>query len=156
MDHEKAFGLYLQASKQKHPAATYRVAVCYEVGAGTKKDANKAILYYRRAYLLGNGTAMYKLAMILLHGDLGVTANPKEGISLLKKAINTGGDAAPHALYELGLLNEGVANEKVGTLIIPVRTQIFILGHFLCGRAIYKSGFHESRTKSIPTGSFLW
>jgi TPR repeat protein len=132
MDHEKAFGLYLQASKQNHPAATYRVAVCYEVGAGTKKDGSKAILYYRRAYLLGNGTAMYKLAMILLRGELGVAPNPKEGISLLKKAINTGGDAAPHALYELGLLYEGSVNEKVGTLIIPVRNRIFILGHFLC------------------------
>ena len=121
MDHEKSFGLYLQAAKQNHPVATYRVAVCFEVGAGVKKDANKAILYYRRAYLLGNGTAMYKLAMILLHGDLGVTPNPKEGISLLKKAISTGGDAATHALYELGLLYEGSDNDKVGTLIIPVR-----------------------------------
>lgn len=137
MDHEKAFGLYLQASKQNHPDATYRVAVCYEVGAGTKKDANKAILYYRRAYLLGNGTAMYKLAMILLHGDLGVTPNPKEGISLLKKAINTGGDAAPHALYELGLLYEGSDHEKVGTLIIPVGFKILTLGHFLCSRIVY-------------------
>jgi TPR repeat protein len=76
---------------------------------------------------------MYKLAMILLHGELGVAPNPKEGISLLKKAINTGGDAAPHALYELGLIYEGSDNEKVGTLIIPVRHRTFILGLFLCG-----------------------
>ena len=84
-------------------------------------------MYYRRAYLLGNGTAMYKLAMILLHGGLGVNPNPREAISLLKKAINSGGDAAPHALYELGLLHEGTHNEKVGTLIIPVIFSLFMI-----------------------------
>ena len=59
----KSYALYLSASKQSHPGSTYRCAVCYEVGSGTKKDEKKAALFYRKASALGDTSAMYKLGM---------------------------------------------------------------------------------------------
>jgi TPR repeat protein len=46
IDFGKSFSLYLQASKQNHSEATYRVAVCYELGAGTKKVRDLLTKYY--------------------------------------------------------------------------------------------------------------
>src|SRR5687768_2194812 len=97
VDHDKAFSLYVQASKQAHPAATYRTAVCYEVGAGTKRDAGRAMQFYRKAAALGDTVAMYKLGMILMNGLLGHAKNPREGVSWLKRAAAQADEATPHA-----------------------------------------------------------
>lgn len=105
-DPEKAFALYIQGSKQSHPDCTFRAAVCYEVGAGTKRDKNHAIQFYRKAANLGNSVAMYKLGMILLKGFLGQPKNPREGISWLKRASQQADEDHPHALHELGLAYE--------------------------------------------------
>lgn len=106
VDHEKAYNLYVQASKQNHPAATYRTAVCNEVGAGTRRDANRAVLFYRKASALGDTAGMYKLGMILLNGLLGQQKNPRESVIWLKKAAAQADEENPHALHELGLLYE--------------------------------------------------
>ncbi|BGP42863.1 hypothetical protein JCM10449v2_006875 [Rhodotorula kratochvilovae] len=106
IDHEKAYNLYVQASKQNHSAATYRTAVCNEVGAGTRRDHARAVLFYRKASALGDTAGMYKLGMILLHGLLGQQRNPKEGLAWLRRAASQADDENPHALHELGLLYE--------------------------------------------------
>ncbi|KAM3589642.1 hypothetical protein VKS41_000500 [Umbelopsis sp. WA50703] len=106
VDHDKAFNCYVQASKQSHPAATYRTAVCYEVGAGTKRDHARSILFYRKAANLGDTPAMYKLGMILLKGFLSQQKNPREGISWLKRAAANADEENPHSLHELGLAYE--------------------------------------------------
>jgi TPR repeat protein len=41
-DSEKAFALYVQATKQAHPAAAMKTGWCYEMGVGTKKDPARA------------------------------------------------------------------------------------------------------------------
>jgi TPR repeat protein len=105
-DPEKAYGLYLQASKQNHPAACYRTAVCNELGAGTRKELNRAILFFRKAASLGDTTAMYRLGMVLLEGKLGQPANVREGIHWLRKAAAQADETNPHALHELGTLHE--------------------------------------------------
>lgn len=105
-DPEKAFALYVQGSKQSHPGCTFRAAVCYEVGAGTKRDKNHAMQFYRKAANLGDSVAMYKLGMILLKGFLGQPKNPREGISWLKRASQQADEDHPHALHELGLAYE--------------------------------------------------
>ncbi|KAI9469831.1 MAG: hypothetical protein EXX96DRAFT_491893 [Benjaminiella poitrasii] len=105
-DAEKAFALYVQGSKQSHPGCTFRAAVCYEVGAGTKRDKNHAMQFYRKAANLGDQTAMYKLGMILLKGLLGQPKSPREGISWLKRAAQQADQDHPHALHELGLAYE--------------------------------------------------
>jgi TPR repeat protein len=105
-DTEKAFSLYLQGSKQNHAGCTYRAAVCYEVGAGTKRDKNHAMQFYRKAANLGEPTAMYKVGIILLKGFLGQPKNPREGISWLKRASQSADQDHPHALHELAMAYE--------------------------------------------------
>ena len=106
IDHEKAYHLYLQASKQNHAQACYRVAVCNLIGAGTRRDPSRAFAFYRKAASLGDTAAMYKLGMILLTGDLGQQKNPREGIPWLRRAAEQADEENPHALHELGLLYE--------------------------------------------------
>lgn len=113
VDHEKAYHLYLQAAKQNHPAATYRVAVCNEIGAGTRKEPPRAAAFYRKAASLGDTAAMYKLGMILLHGTLGEAKNPREAVGWLRRAAEQADEDNPHALHELALLHEMPNNPYV-------------------------------------------
>jgi TPR repeat protein len=113
VDHEKAYYLYLMASKLNHPAATYRSAVCNEIGAGTKKDAGRAVLFYRKAAALGDTAAMYKLSMILLGGLLQQPRNPREGAVWLRRAAAQADEDNPHSLHELALLHERPNNGGV-------------------------------------------
>ena len=106
VDHERAYHLYLQAAKQNHAAASYRVAVCNEIGAGTRREPPRAAAFYRKAASLGDTPAMYKLGMILLNGLLGEPKNPREAINWLKRAAEQADEDNPHALHELGLLHE--------------------------------------------------
>jgi uncharacterized protein len=106
VDHERAYHLYLQAAKQNHAAACYRVAVCNEIGAGTRREPPRAAAFYRKAASLGDTPAMYKLGMILLRGSLGDQKNPREAINWLKRAAEQADEENPHALHELGLLHE--------------------------------------------------
>lgn len=106
VDHERAYTLYLQAAKQNHAAASYRVAVCNEIGAGTRREPPRAAAFYRKAASLGDTAAMYKLGMILLLGSLGVDKNPREAINWLKRAAEQADEENPHALHELALLHE--------------------------------------------------
>ncbi|KAJ7702479.1 hypothetical protein B0H17DRAFT_923803 [Mycena rosella] len=106
VDHERAYHLYLQAAKQNHAAGSYRVAVCNEIGAGTRREPSRAASFYRKAASLGDTPAMYKLGMILLHGSLGEQKNPREAINWLRRAAEQADEENPHALHELGLLHE--------------------------------------------------
>ena len=106
VDHDKSFNLYVQASKQNHPAAAYRTAVCCEIGAGTKRDYGRAMQFYRKAATLGDVSAMYKMGMILLNGLLNQQKNAREAISWLKHAAAKADEANPHALHQLGLCYE--------------------------------------------------
>ncbi|KAI9295849.1 HCP-like protein [Neoconidiobolus thromboides FSU 785] len=101
VDHDKAFNLYVQASKQNHPAATYRTGVCYEFGAGTKRDHHRSLQFFRKAAALGDTAAMFKVGMVLLKGGLGQQPNPREGITWLKRAAAAADEENPHALHEL-------------------------------------------------------
>jgi TPR repeat protein len=105
VDHERAYHLYLQASKQNHAAGCYRVAVCNEIGAGTKKEPRRAFAFYRKAASLGDTAAMYKLGMILLTGGLEQEKKEREAIPWLKRAAEQADEENPHALHELALLH---------------------------------------------------
>ena len=113
VDHEKAYHLYLQAAKQNHAAATYRVAVCNEIGVGTRKEPPRAAAFYRKAASLGDTAAMYKLGMILLNGSLGEAKNVREAIGWLRRAAEQADKENPHALHELALLHEAPTGQIV-------------------------------------------
>ncbi|KAI0693880.1 HCP-like protein [Cytidiella melzeri] len=106
VDHERAYHLYLQAAKQSHAAACYRVAVCNEIGAGTRREPQRAAAFYSRAASLGDTAAMYKLGVILLRGSLGQPPNPRDAVGWLKRAAEQADEDNPHALHELALLYE--------------------------------------------------
>ncbi|PBK96533.1 HCP-like protein [Armillaria gallica] len=113
VDHERAYHLYLQAAKQNHASACYRVAVCNEIGAGTRKEPERAANFYRKAASMGDTAAMYKLGMILLHGSLGQQRNPREAVGWLRRAAEQADEENPHALHELGLLYEMKSGQVV-------------------------------------------
>ncbi|KAL1406098.1 hypothetical protein Q8F55_007781 [Vanrija albida] len=116
VDHEKAYYLYLMASKLNHPAATYRAAVCCELGAGTKRDPGRSVLFYRKAAALGDTAAMYKLALILLNGIMNHPRNPREALVWLRRAAAQADEDNPHALHELALLHERPNNGTNGVI----------------------------------------
>ncbi|BEJ13723.1 hypothetical protein CspHIS471_0308970 [Cutaneotrichosporon sp. HIS471] len=116
VDHERAYYLYLMASKLNHPAATYRAAVCCELGAGVKRDPNRSVLFYRKAAALGDTAAMYKLALILLNGVMGHPRNPREALVWLRRASAQADEDNPHALHELALLHERANNGTNGVI----------------------------------------
>ncbi|KAF9260316.1 HCP-like protein [Marasmius fiardii PR-910] len=107
VDHERAYHLYLQAAKQNHPAAAYRVGVCNEIGAGTRRDWSRASAFYRKSASLGDTAAMYKLGVVLMTGGLGEEKREREAVGWLKRAAEQADEENPHALHELGLLYEG-------------------------------------------------
>ncbi|KAI8902119.1 hypothetical protein BC833DRAFT_613964 [Globomyces pollinis-pini] len=111
VDHEKAFGYYSQAAKHGHPSSIYRTGVCYEVGAGPKRDHSRAIQLYKKAALLGDTAAMFKVGMILINGTLGQNRNPREGVNFIKRAASQADETAPFALHELAVLYEGINND---------------------------------------------
>ncbi len=110
IDNKEAFTLYQSAAKLGHAAAAYRTAVCCELGndegGGTRKDPLKAIQWYKRAAMLGDTPAMYKMGMIQLKGLLGQPKNPREAVAWLKRAAEHADAENPHALHELALLYE--------------------------------------------------
>ncbi|KAJ1680263.1 hypothetical protein EV182_000356 [Spiromyces aspiralis] len=105
-DDTRAFELYQQAAKQSHPEATYRTAVCYELGAGCRRDSARAIQFYRKSASQGCVPAMYKLGVILLKGLLNTSPAPREAVTWLKRAAEAADEQYPHALHELALCYE--------------------------------------------------
>jgi TPR repeat protein len=102
IDHERAFHLYWQASKQNHPESTYKAAFAYENGTGTKRDATRAVQFYRKAASLGDPYAMHRLALVLQHGQLGQTKNPREAMTWLKRAAHIAAESHyPRPLHDL-------------------------------------------------------
>lgn len=106
VDHERAFALFVQSSKQNHPAASYYAAVYYEMGVGTRKDYPRAVQFYRKAAALGHSGAMLKLALTLLNGTLNVVRNEREAVTWLKRAANVADENHPDAIHELALVYE--------------------------------------------------
>lgn len=107
VDYDKAYELYTKAAKLNHGESAYRVAVCNEIGAGTRRDPQKAITWYHKAGgQLGDVSAMYKLGMISLNGLLGQPQNQLEAITWLQRASDNATEENPHAVHELGLLCE--------------------------------------------------
>ncbi|CAO3622708.1 unnamed protein product [Mucor hiemalis] len=103
LDREKAFALFVHASKQNHSESTYRAAVCYELGVGTRRDYSRAMVYYRKAATLSHVASMYKLAIISLRGFCGQVVNVREAITWLQRAAALASSQNPHALYALAL-----------------------------------------------------
>ncbi|KAI8078190.1 uncharacterized protein B0P05DRAFT_571856 [Gilbertella persicaria] len=114
LNRERAFSLYIHASKQNHVESTYRAGVCYEIGIGTRKDYHRAVTFYRKAASHSHVASMYKLAVICLRGFCNQTIQIREGLTWLQRAAS---NKYPHALFTLATLH--VSKEFANTHFVP-------------------------------------
>lgn len=105
-DYDRAFPLFVAASKHGHAEAGYRAALCYEFGWGCRADAAKAYQFYRQAASKSHPGAMLRLGRACLAGDWGLGKRYREGVKWLKRAAEAADPQYNSAPYELGLLHE--------------------------------------------------
>lgn len=105
-DYDRAFPLFISASKHGHAEAGYRAALCYEFGWGTRKDPLKAAQFYRQSASKNHPGAMTRLGNACLQGDLGLISRYREGLKWLKRAAESADYQYNSAPYDLGLLHE--------------------------------------------------
>ncbi|OAX78834.1 hypothetical protein ACJ72_06852 [Emergomyces africanus] len=105
-DYDKAFPFFVAASKHGHAEAGYRAALCYEFGWGSRKDAAKAVQFYRQAASKNHPGAMSRLGRACLAGEMGLIKRYREGITWMKRAAESADHQYNAAPYELGLLHE--------------------------------------------------
>jgi TPR repeat protein len=105
-DHDRAFPLFVAASKHGHSESGYRTGLCYEFGWGCRKDYAKAVQFYRAAASKGHPGAATRLGKACLTGDMGLQNRYREGVKWLKRATESADSQYNIAPYELGLLHE--------------------------------------------------
>jgi len=105
-DYDRAFPLFIAASKHGHAEAGYRAALCYEFGWGTRKDVQKAIQFYRQSASKNHPGAASRLGRACLAGEMGLVNRYREGLKWLKRAAESADFQYNTAPFELGLLHE--------------------------------------------------
>ncbi|MCJ1449174.1 MAG: hypothetical protein MMC23_009693 [Stictis urceolatum] len=131
-DNDKAFPLFIAASKHGHAEAGYRAALCYEFGWGTRNDPLKAVQFYRQSASKNHPGAMVRLGRACLTGDLGLGNRYREGVKWLKRAAESADFQYNTAPYELGVLHETGYGDDIfrdETYAAQLFTQSADLGH---------------------------
>ena len=131
-DNDRAFPLFVAASKHGHAEAGYRAALCYEFGWGSRKDSQKAVQFYRQSASKNHPGAMSRLGKACLTGDMGLGNRYREGVKWLKRAAESADFQYNSAPYELGLLHEtGYGDDifKDESYAAQLFTQSADLGH---------------------------
>lgn len=150
-DQDKAFPLFVAASKHGHAEAGYRAALCYEFGWGTAKSYPKAVQFYRAAASRSHPGAATRLGLACIRGDMGLgkAASHREGIKWLKRAQESADHQYNSAPYELGLLHLTGSGEDIfrdHAYAAQLFTQSAELGHpeanLVMGKA-YENGLYS-------------
>ncbi|PVI08285.1 HCP-like protein [Periconia macrospinosa] len=131
-DYDRAFPLFVAASKHGHAESGYRTALCYEFGWGCRKDYAKAVQFYRAAASKNHPGAAARLGKACLTGDMGLQNKYREGVKWLKRASESADGQYNTAPYELGLLHEtGYGDDifKDEVYAVQLFTQAAELGH---------------------------
>ncbi|KAI9812448.1 MAG: hypothetical protein M1827_004679 [Pycnora praestabilis] len=131
-DYDRAFPLFVAASKHGHAEAGYRTALCYEFGWGSRKDPAKAVQYYRQSASKNHPGAMTRLGKACLVGDMGLGHRYREGLKWLKRAAESADFQYNSAPYELGLMHETGYGDDVfqdDSYAAQLFTQAADLGH---------------------------
>jgi TPR repeat protein len=138
-DYDRAFPLFVAASKHGHAESGYRAALCYEYAWGCRKDLAKAVQFYRQSASKNHPGAMTRLGRACLTGELGLNKY-REGLKWLKRATEAADMQYNNAPYHLGLLYEtGYGDDifKDETYAAQLFTQAADLGH---AEASYRLG----------------
>ncbi|KAF2013371.1 HCP-like protein [Aaosphaeria arxii CBS 175.79] len=131
-DYDRAFPLFVAASKHGHAESGYRAALCYEFGWGCRKDYAKAVQFFRAAASKNHPGAATRLGRACLTGDMGLQNRYREGVKWLKRATESADYQYNSAPYELGQLHEtGYGDDIFKDEIYAVQlfTQAAELGH---------------------------
>lgn len=139
-DYDKAFPLFVAASKHGHAEAGYRAALCHEFGWGCSKNGGKAAQFYRQAASKNHPGAMTRLGCACLQGEMGLTKRYREGITWLKRGAEAADAQYNSGPYELGVLHEtGYGDDvfKDETYTAQLFTRAAELGH---AEANYRMG----------------
>ncbi|KAF1959217.1 HCP-like protein [Byssothecium circinans] len=131
-DYDRAFPLFVAASKHGHAESGYRTALCYEFGWGCRKDYAKAVQFYRAAASKNHPGAAARLGKACLTGDMGLQNKYREGVKWLKRATESADLQYNNAPYELGLLHEtGYGDDifKDEVYAVQLFTEAAELGH---------------------------
>ncbi|EFQ93985.1 hypothetical protein PTT_08477 [Pyrenophora teres f. teres 0-1] len=131
-DYDRAFPLFIAASKHGHAESGFRAALCYEFGWGCRKDYAKAVQFYRAAASKNHPGAATRLGKACLTGDMGLQNKYREGLKWLKRASESADFQYNIAPYELGLLHEtGYGDDifKDEVYAVQLFTQAAELGH---------------------------
>ncbi|CAG8523102.1 853_t:CDS:2 [Funneliformis mosseae] len=97
---DKAFRLYLSASKQDFPKAIYKVAQHYE----KNKDVKRGLQFYKKSASNGDVSALYRLALIYLLGDLKTETDYNQALIYLKSAATKANEDCPNGAYVYGMI----------------------------------------------------
>lgn len=95
---DSAVGNFKSATVHRHPAATFNLGVCYELGLGVEKNLRRAMECYRTAASLGHKTAMFNLGVFYVHGYGGLEKNKKAAKACIKAAGEMGLSSAQKML----------------------------------------------------------
>ncbi|KAF2088354.1 HCP-like protein [Saccharata proteae CBS 121410] len=131
-DYDRAFPLFLAASKHGHAESGYRAALCYEQGWGTTRNYAKAAQFYRTSASKNHPGAANRLGHACLHKEMGLLNNRREGLTWLKRATESADMQYRDAPYELGLLHENGFGDDVfkdEAYAAQLFTQAAELGH---------------------------
>ncbi|TAQ86055.1 hypothetical protein B7494_g5631 [Chlorociboria aeruginascens] len=138
-DYGTAFPIFVSASKHGHAESGYRAAICYEYGWGCRKDAAKAVQFYRQAASKNHPGAATRLGRACLVGDLGLSKY-REGLTWLKRATESADRQYNMAPFFLGELYENGYGDDVfkdETYAAQLFTQSADLGY---SEAAYRMG----------------
>jgi len=131
-DQDKAFPLFVAASKHGHAESSYRAALCYEFGWGTTKSFPKAAQFYRNAAAKGHPGAAVRLGKACMTGDMGLGNRYREGVKWLKRASEGADSQYNSGPYELGLLHISGSGDDIfkdEAYAAQLLTQSAELGH---------------------------
>lgn len=147
-DYDKAFPLFVAASKHGHAEAGYRAALCYEFGWGTAKSYPKAVQFYRNSASKNHPGAATRLGLACITGDMGLRDKYREGVKWLKRSQESADYQYNAGPYELGLMHltgHGDDIFKDEAYAAQLLTQSAELGHvqanFMMGQA-YENGLY--------------
>jgi len=131
-DYDRAFPLFIAASKHGHAEAAYRAALCYEFGWGCRKDYAKAAQFYRTAASKNHPGAATRLGLACLQGTMGLTGRYREGVKWLKRAAESADQQYNSAPFELARLHENGFGDDIfkdEAYAAQLYTQSAELGH---------------------------
>ena len=112
-DYERAFPLFVAASKRGHAESGYRAALCYEFGWGCRKDYAKAVKFYEMAASKNHPGAATRLGKACLESSMGLHGQYRQGLKWLKRATDAADAQYNSAPYELARLHENGYGEDV-------------------------------------------